>query len=172
MIPAPCFEHDRARGQGDILLFIGTHARLRSSSPLYKYVGLCYGPSGVGKTLSARTYGRWDKVKESDQWTSGPTENPLLDTVFYTPAVINGPANIAADIRHARDMLKDLARRPLRMEKEKRLESIRRRDEEHQSTLLWKHDWLSEPLSELHPTYGEVAKEYVIKDVESLKIAK
>lgn len=132
----------------------------------YKYIGLCYGPSGVGKTLSARIYSRWDKVRQSDRWTSGPTEVPLLDTVFYTPAVINGPGNIAADIRHARDTLKDLARRPLRMEKEQKLESIRRRDEEHQSTLLWKDDWLSEPLPELHPTYGEVAKEYVIKDVQ------
>ena len=125
----------------------------------------------MGRPESARpsqleTFSRWDKVRQSDPWTSGPTENPLLDTVFYTPAVINGPGNIAADIRHARDTLKDLARRPLRMEKEKRLESIRRRDEEQQSTLLWKHDWLSEPLPELHPTYGEVAKEYVIKDVE------
>ena len=132
----------------------------------YGYIGLCYGPPGVGKTLSARSYSRWDKVRQSDRWTSGPTENPLLDTVFYTPAVVNAPGNIAADLRQARDTLKDLARRPLRMEKEKRLESIRQRDEEHQSTLLWKHDWLSEPLPELHPTYGEVAKEYIEKDMQ------
>lgn len=51
------------------------------------------------------------------------------------------------------------------MEKEERLESIRRRDEEHQATLLYKHDWLSEPFPELHPTYGEVAKEYIVRDV-------
>ena len=78
----------------------------------YGYIGLCYGPSGVGKTLSARTYSRWDKVRQSDRWTSGPTENPLLDTVFYTPAVVNAPGNIAADIRQARDTLKDLATTP------------------------------------------------------------
>src|SRR5438874_5417549 len=135
----------------------GTGRRDRSSSrhsPCLESAAARTAPPGVGKTLSARTYRRWDKVRQSDPWTSGPTENPLLDTVFYTPAVINGPGNIAADIRHARDTLKDLARRPLRMEKEKRLESIRRRDEEQQSTLLWKHDWLSEPLPELHPTYG------------------
>jgi DNA transposition AAA+ family ATPase len=132
----------------------------------YGYIGLCYGPPGVGKTLSARSYSRWDKARQSDRWTSGPTENPLLDTVFYTPAVVNAPGNIAADIRQARDTLKDLARRPLRMEKEARLESLQRRDEEHQSTLLWKHDWLSEPLPELHPSYGEVAKEYIEKDMQ------
>jgi DNA transposition AAA+ family ATPase len=132
----------------------------------YGYIGLCYGPSGVGKTLSARSYSRWDKVRQSDRWTSGPTEHPLLDTVFYTPAVVNAPGNIAADLRQARDTLKDLARRPLRMEKEKRLEAIQRRDDEHQSTLLWQHDWLSEPPPKLHPTYGEVAKEYIEKDLQ------
>ena len=57
--------------------------------------------------------------------------------------VVNTPGNIASDVRHARDTLKDLARRPLRLEKEQRLESIRRRDEEHQETLLYRHDWLA-----------------------------
>jgi DNA transposition AAA+ family ATPase len=132
----------------------------------YGYIGLCYGPPGVGKTISARAYSRWDRVKQSDRWTSGPTENPLLDTVFYTPAVVNAPGNIATDIRIARDTLKDLARRPLRLEKEQRLESIRRRDEEHREEIHYKHDWLSEPFPELQPTYGEVAKEYIIKDTQ------
>jgi DNA transposition AAA+ family ATPase len=29
-----------------------------------------------------------------------------------------------------------------------------------------KHDWLNEPFPEPHPTYGEVAKEYVVKDTQ------
>ena len=74
---------------------------------------------------SARTYSRWDKAKQSDRWTSGPTENPLLNTVFYAPAVVNAPGNIASDIRVARETLKDFARRPLRLEKEQTLPSIR-----------------------------------------------
>lgn len=88
----------------------------------------------------------------------------MLDTVFYTPEVVNAPRNISSGIRFARDTLKDLARRPLRLEREQQLEAIRQRDEEHHAELLTKHDWLSEPFPELQPMYGEVAKEYGLKD--------
>ena len=132
----------------------------------YKYIGLCYGPPGVGKTLSARNYSRWDKVKESDRWDSGPGQVPTLDTVFYTPSVVNAPGNVSSDIRRCRDTLRDPAIRPLRLEKEERLEVIRRRDEEYHAKLLYEIDWLAESLPECHPTYGEVAKEYSIKELQ------
>lgn len=131
----------------------------------YRYIGLCYGPPGVGKTLSARTYSRWDKVNQSDRWHAGPTETPLLDTVFYTPDVVNAPGNILSGIRFARSTLKDLARRPLLLERDEQLDAIRRRDNEHEADYFTKHDWLSEePFSKLQPSYGEVAREYGLKD--------
>lgn len=102
----------------------------------YRYIGLCYGPPGVGKTLSARTYSRWDKVKQSDRWNFGPAETPMLDTAFYTPEVVNAPGNFSSGIGFTRDTSKDLARRPLRLEREQQLESIRQRDEEHHADFI------------------------------------
>jgi DNA transposition AAA+ family ATPase len=52
------------------------------------------------------------------------------------------------------------------LEKEERLEVIRRRDEEYHAKLLYEIDWLAESLPECHPTYGEVAKEYSIKELQ------
>jgi DNA transposition AAA+ family ATPase len=132
----------------------------------YGYIGLCYGPPGVGKTLSARSYSRWEKVKEKDRWSAGPADGSTLDTVFYTPSVVNAPRSIEADIRHCRDTLKDLAKRPLRYEKEEKLSAIRQRDEVHQAEDLYNHDWLAEPIPKLHPTYGQVAEEYSRRELE------
>jgi DNA transposition AAA+ family ATPase len=130
----------------------------------YGYIGLCYGPSGVGKTLSAKRYSRWDEFKAADRWRDDSREHPGLDTVFYTPSVINSPGRIEADVNRSREKLRDLARRPVRLEAAGRLESIRRRDKQHAEKVLDAHDWFSEPIPELQPTYGKVAMEYAEKE--------
>jgi DNA transposition AAA+ family ATPase len=59
----------------------------------HRYVGLCYGPAGVGKTLSARQYANWD-LSEPLLLSWGPRDPSdakvyaaLADSraVFYTP---------------------------------------------------------------------------------------
>lgn len=131
----------------------------------YRYIGLCYGVPGVGKTLSARTYSLWEEAKARDRWTAATSDGITFATVFYTPSVVNAPGGIDSDIRRCREMLTDLAKRPLRYEKEEKLKALRLRDKEHSDNVLHKYDWLADPIPKLHPSYGEVSKAYSEKEL-------
>jgi DNA transposition AAA+ family ATPase len=71
------------------------------------YIGLCFGPAGVGKTLSARRYTRWDTAETLvDEW--GPRQDSDADvyaalarsrTVFCTPATTITPRQLDADLK-------------------------------------------------------------------------
>jgi AAA domain len=66
----------------------------------YRYIGLCYGAPGVGKTLSARYYANWENIEANlparDASTEALTALLKSHTVFYTPPVVNTPAQAAA----------------------------------------------------------------------------
>src|SRR4030088_3206811 len=64
----------------------------------FRYIGLCYGPPGIGKTLSAVRYSRAEKVIAHDRWTSESTDDLPVDTLLYTTSVINTPSRISQDI--------------------------------------------------------------------------
>ena len=61
----------------------------------HQYIGLCYGPAGIGKTLSARQYAEWDSIETFvDRWGSRDHSDAEVyalaarsRTVFYTPMV-------------------------------------------------------------------------------------
>lgn len=62
----------------------------------HRYIGLCYGPAGVGKTLSARRYAQWDLVgRLIETWKHPDPEQTKINaalarsrTVFHTPPVL------------------------------------------------------------------------------------
>ena len=118
----------------------------------YKYIGLCYGPSGVGKTLSAKRYSRWEEFRAADRWRDESCQSPALDTVFYTPSLMNSPGRIEADVGQSRETLRGLAKRPVRLEAAAKLASIRQRDEQHTQQALYNHDWLRGPIPKLRPS--------------------
>jgi DNA transposition AAA+ family ATPase len=67
-----------------------------------RYIGLCYGPPGVGKTFSARRLARWHLFEEAVAW---PLNSPLpppqileCRTLFYTTPVVNNPSRISKEL--------------------------------------------------------------------------
>ncbi len=77
----------------------------------YRYIGICYGPPGVGKTLSARYYARWDLFEGRDPFDGQalvPRELAECRTLFYTPSVTNSPRQIRDDIEAGWLLLKAL----------------------------------------------------------------
>jgi hypothetical protein len=125
-----------------------------------QYIGLCYGSPGVGKTLSARRYSRWDKikgVKTRDLSDAQLQEFAQLDVVLYTTPVVNPPREIERDIGRLRHLLLDFFREPVRREETRILKEIEKRDDDPQSTFFSEHDWLAEKLPTLEPTFGQCA---------------
>jgi DNA transposition AAA+ family ATPase len=65
-----------------------------------RYIGLCYGPPGVGKTLSARPYAPWATCEAHEFEYFHPADSRLAScrTLYYTPTVSNTPRSIATEV--------------------------------------------------------------------------
>jgi DNA transposition AAA+ family ATPase len=76
-----------------------------------RYIGLCYGPPGVGKTISAQQYATWDRVQAYNVYPKpeGPPPADLLRcrTAVYTPPVTVTPGQVQSGIEELRRHLRD-----------------------------------------------------------------
>ena len=67
-----------------------------------RYIGLCYGQPGVGKTLSARQYARWDELEPMlSRWRSSYTQardRDDLHTLLYTPTLSVTPRVLSKEL--------------------------------------------------------------------------
>jgi DNA transposition AAA+ family ATPase len=73
----------------------------------HRYIGLCFGPAGVGKTLSARRYANWH-LAESLLLEWGPRKRSDAKTyaalaksrtMFYTPSVATSAGALRRDLK-------------------------------------------------------------------------
>ena len=78
----------------------------------YRYIGLCYGRAGVGKTKSARVYAHWDRIETLSvlRYEGLPPAPDVMAcrTVFYTPPVANTPRRIEKEVASQRSKLSHL----------------------------------------------------------------
>lgn len=79
-----------------------------------RYIGLCYGPPGVGKTVSARQYARWDLLDGRDPLAVGdpvPVDIAECRSLLYTPPVTNTPRAVRASLDDGLFLLRGLVSR-------------------------------------------------------------
>jgi hypothetical protein len=130
----------------------------------YRYIGLCYGTPGIGKTLSAVHYSRSENIVSRDQWSFETTDGLPLDTAFYTPSIVNTPSMVRSDIRRACERASRIAKNPIRRESREALDKIRLRDDTARELFRFtpSPDWQNPPA--LTPTYIEVMDFYTAKE--------
>jgi len=74
----------------------------------HRYIGLCYGSAGVGKTLSARRYAHWDQAEPLIQnWDRRHPSQAKVKaalarsrTVFHTSAVLGTLRDLRETLKH------------------------------------------------------------------------
>jgi DNA polymerase III delta prime subunit len=130
----------------------------------FRYIGLCYGPPGIGKTLSAVRYSRADQIVPRDRWTSDASDNLPVDTLLYTTAVINTPSGVRNDINMARERVMSVVLNPIRREASVVLEEIRAKDEKRRREIMDKPGCSPCDRPAVDPTYFETYKQYQIKE--------
>ena len=128
----------------------------------YRYIGLCFGPPGVGKTLSASRYSRNETIGTYDSSIKETPLVPPVDTVLYTPLVMN--SRVDSDIKRARETVAGMVRWPLRREAQATLKTLRDRDEACRTKNLDLPIQQRTDIAALKPSYMQVFADYAARE--------
>ena len=128
----------------------------------HRYIGLCYGPPGVGKTLSARHYAGWDRIEATNPYaTFGDflsDDVPGNGCVLYTATVVNSPRQIEDDVARLFQRMHQLVRQAIYTEAEPGIAAAQQKLKEEREHLLLDHDWFSGPSERLRRAKAAVSK--------------
>jgi hypothetical protein len=118
----------------------------------YRYIGLCHGPPGVGKTLSARHYAKWGRFEAlPSPWAASEADFAAFaeaDAVLYTPEIVNSPGGIRSDIAKLCSALRYLREEPARRAENLALTAEERAEDQRRFQKLQVVDWMrTEPVS-------------------------
>jgi len=112
-----------------------------------RYIGLCYGPPGVGKTLSARHYANWDKVRSYNIYLPrcAFTLKQIAgsDVIFHTAQVVNSALRVSKEISEHRKHLQSLVREDFADKRQPMLDETKLRIQEGQDSFFTDWDWLA-----------------------------
>jgi len=113
----------------------------------YRYIGLCHGPAGVGKTLSARHYAAWDRFEELPSvWYADDQALAAFggaDTVLYTPGIVNSPRGVADDVTRLCRTLRGIREEPRRRAENTAAQVQRAEEMRKQAERLLEVDWFA-----------------------------
>lgn len=114
----------------------------------------------MGKTLSAIHHSRIQKIVPLDRWNAEASDAKPIDTVLFTPEVVNTPARIENDVRQARSIVCSVAKRATRAEQRATLDVLRSRDEAWRVEHREDRDYRPNHPLPLKPTYYDTLHEY------------
>lgn len=138
-----------------------------------RYIGVCYGPPGVGKTLSARHYAAWSRTEccqEARVARSGISLKSIFanNVVFYTVKVVTSPGKIRDDINRMRQSLHYEILNDIREDRDARLADVREREQKQKAAFNEHHSTVPDAraFSRTHPTFEEVVDVYAKREKE------
>ncbi len=98
-----------ASGQEGAFIATKEHRRfleLATAVRRHRYIGLCYGPAGVGKTLSARRYAHWDLAEPLiEGWGVREAVDAGVEAALSRSRTVFHTASVLGTLRDLRDSM-------------------------------------------------------------------